>query len=56
MNDLLDITEKELEEINGGGFGYDVGWAIRFLWNAGPNMQNLGYAMADYELNYKPAN
>lgn len=49
-----EINNSELVKVNGGGFAYDVSSAIRFLWNAGPNFQNLGYAVVDASETYQP--
>lgn len=47
------LTECELSSINGGGFAYDLGFAIRFLIKVGPG-PGAGNALTDYFLNYRP--
>ena len=51
---LHELTNDELTTLTGGGFAYDLGYAIRFLAIGMNGPGGPGYAMTDYFLNYRP--
>ncbi len=45
------INSEQLLEINGGGFAYDVGRVIRFIFLALPgDVSSIAYAVSDWEV------
>lgn len=51
---LQELSGKELTSLNGGGFAYDFGYALRFLGIAASGAGGGGMALTDYFLNYRP--
>ena len=43
---FMSLDETDLEEINGGGFAYDVGRVLRFLVISGGGLNPFGIAEA----------
>lgn len=52
---LQELSHDEQTSLNGGGFAYDVGYALRFLVISGTQgFGGAGYALTDYFMNYRP--
>jgi bacteriocin-like protein len=51
---LQELSKDELTSINGGGFAYDFGYALRFLAISVNGPGGGGMALTDYFLNYHP--
>ena len=49
-----ELTQDEQSSLTGGGFAYDLGYAIRFIFIANNGPGGPGYAMTDYFVNYRP--
>ena len=51
LSQFTPMNEAMLLEINGGGFAYDVGRALRFLLLMGPSGTNTAIATCDWIIN-----
>ena len=49
-----ELTQDEQVSLTGGGFAYDFGYALRFIFIAGNGPAGGGHAITDYYLNYRP--
>lgn len=54
FQNLQELSQDEQCTVNGGGFAYDVGYALRFLAISGSGPGGGGMAITDYFLNYRP--
>jgi len=58
-NNVVELTQDDLQIINGGGFGYDIGFFFRelviYAVNGGNGPGQVAVAV-DLGLNYKPVN
>lgn len=54
IQNIQELTGRERSTINGGGFAYDLGFAIRFIVKTGPNAGGATTAIADFLENYRP--
>ena len=51
---LRELSHDEQITLNGGGFAYDAGYALRFLGISMTGPGGGGMALTDYFLNYHP--
>ncbi len=51
---VISLDKYELIQVQGGGFAYDLAWAIRF--SANRFRYGDGYAVVDFMESYRPLN
>ncbi len=54
MDNLVELNQKEIEEINGGSFAWDAGWLLGNIvsGNFGTTFGQM-YAIASYSAHYQ---
>ncbi len=56
---IQELSEKEMQSVNGGSFAYDAGFFLREVYISlinGGGIGSYGDVVLDLALNYKPVN